>query len=66
MLWEAAISHAAGAGFDAFSIESDPNAEPFYLAMGAHRIGTRISDDSGRELPLLAYRAGRTAPRLER
>ena len=56
ILWHAAIAFAAHADYDPFSIESDPNAEAFYLAMGARRIGTRISPDSGRELPLLSYR----------
>ena len=34
-------------------IVSDPNAEGFYLAMGAVRDGTVISQESGRKLPLL-------------
>jgi GNAT superfamily N-acetyltransferase len=35
-------------------IESDPNAEPFYLAQGARRVGERVSTSTGRRLPLLA------------
>ncbi|MCG6496213.1 hypothetical protein MCM47_18115 [Kitasatospora sp. A2-31] len=36
------------------TIDADPNAEPFYLAMGATRIGTTASESvPGRELPLL-------------
>jgi GNAT superfamily N-acetyltransferase len=38
-------------------IESDPDAEPFYLRFGAERIGTRVSSATGRELPLLRISA---------
>ncbi|MFJ3792106.1 GNAT family N-acetyltransferase [Kitasatospora sp. NPDC090091] len=42
-------------GFRRLTIDADPNAEPFYLAMGATRIGTTPSESiPGRELPLLA------------
>ena len=34
-------------------IESDPNAEAFYLAQGARRVGERVSTSTGRRLPLL-------------
>lgn len=42
-------------GFHRLTIASDPNAEPFYLARGAVRIGTVPSGSiPGRVLPLLA------------
>jgi GNAT superfamily N-acetyltransferase len=47
-----ALRTACGLGFTELSIEADPNAEGFYLAMGAVRIGERRSP-SGRTLPLL-------------
>ncbi len=37
-------------------IESDPQAEAFYLRHGARRIGRRTSPSTGRELPLLRLR----------
>ena len=48
----AAAREAAGGG--ELLIESDPNAEPFYLAQGARRVGERVSTSTGRRLPLLA------------
>jgi hypothetical protein len=41
------------AGFDELLIESDRFAEPFYLAMGAERIGASPSPVNGAPLPLL-------------
>jgi GNAT superfamily N-acetyltransferase len=42
-------------GFHRLTIASDPNAEPFYLARGAVRIGAVPSGSvEGRVLPLLA------------
>lgn len=38
-------------------IESDPDAEPFYLRFGAERIGTSVSSATGRALPLLRIAA---------
>lgn len=55
-LFEHALQTAAELGFDSLRIESDPNAEGFYLAMGATRIGERRSP-SGRTLPLLRVHA---------
>jgi GNAT superfamily N-acetyltransferase len=52
-LFDHALLTAAGLGLASLLIESDPNAEGFYLAMGAERIGERDSA-SGRALPLLA------------
>jgi len=42
-------------------IESDPNAEGFYLRMGARRIGIKAAEVDGvqRELPVLVYEVGR-------
>jgi GNAT superfamily N-acetyltransferase len=48
-----AIETAAREGYRYFLIESDPNAEAFYLRMGAERTGSIRSADSGRMLPLL-------------
>jgi GNAT superfamily N-acetyltransferase len=55
----ALISHlkavASGLGFHRLTIAADPNAEPFYLAKGAVRIGGVPSGSIlGRTLPLLA------------
>ena len=51
-LFDHAVATAHELGFDSLRIESDPNAEGFYRAMGATRIGERRSD-AGRALPLL-------------
>jgi len=50
-------------GFREIEIESDPNAEGFYLRMGASRIGLQIRETQGhrRELPVLIYQMN--APR---
>ena len=57
-LFEHAVEQARALGWASFEIEADPNAERFYLHMGAQRIGTNVSDVEGarRELPLLRYR----------
>ncbi|MFJ5120675.1 GNAT family N-acetyltransferase [Kitasatospora sp. NPDC088548] len=50
---------AVALGFHRLTIDADPNAEPFYLAMGATRIGVTPSGSiPGRELPLLALDLG--------
>jgi GNAT superfamily N-acetyltransferase len=56
-LFEHAVEQAKELGFATFEIEADPNAEPFYLHMGAKRIGTNATEIEGqrRELPLLIY-----------
>ena len=51
-LFEHALGTASALGFTQLSIEADPHAEGFYLAMGAMRVGKRRSP-SGRTLPLL-------------
>ncbi|MGK4578919.1 GNAT family N-acetyltransferase [Kitasatospora sp. HPMI-4] len=54
-LFEHAAATARGLGFTRLTVEADPHAEPFYLAMGATRIGTAPSGSvPGRSLPLLA------------
>jgi GNAT superfamily N-acetyltransferase len=51
-LWDAALATAADAGCAALAWESDPNAEGFYLRLGAHRTSLRTSTiDAGRQLP---------------
>ncbi|MFI6060287.1 GNAT family N-acetyltransferase [Streptomyces sp. NPDC051286] len=53
-LFEHTITEARRLGFVRLTIDADPNAEPFYLAMGAVRIGATPSGSiPGRELPLL-------------
>ena len=51
-LFEHALGTAGGLRFESLLIEGDPNAEGFYLAMGAIRVGSRESP-SGRTLQLL-------------
>jgi hypothetical protein len=55
MLWEHAVASALERGFQTLSLESDPNAEPFYLHMGAERIGER-EVTPGRVLPVMRAR----------
>lgn len=54
-LFRHAAERAAGLGCRVLQIDSDPNAEPFYLAMGAVRVGTVPAPVAGqrRELPRL-------------
>ena len=56
-LFEHAVAQARGLGFPEIHIEADPNAEGFYVHMGAKRVGTSVSEIEGerRELPLLLY-----------
>jgi GNAT superfamily N-acetyltransferase len=55
-LWQHAIDSAGTVGFTSLLIDADPNAEGFYLAMGARRIGeTRSGSIPGRTLPTLQY-----------
>ncbi len=54
-LWEDAAAAARRAGHRELRVEADPNAEGFYPAMGARRIGDAPSRSiPGRMLPLLA------------
>jgi GNAT superfamily N-acetyltransferase len=53
-LWEHAATLTRGMGFRSLIVQSDPNAEGFYFAMGATRIGESLSEVfEGRMLPLL-------------
>jgi GNAT superfamily N-acetyltransferase len=54
-LWLHAIATARERGHAEFFIESDPFAEPFYLRLGAQRVGEITSPSTGRALPLLRY-----------
>ncbi|WP_435232554.1 GNAT family N-acetyltransferase [Streptomyces althioticus] len=54
-LFAYALGSARDAGFRRLTIDADPNAESFYRAMGAVRIGETPSGSiPGRVLPLLA------------
>lgn len=56
VLWDHMTSMARSLGMRTLRIEADPNAEDFYLAMGARRVGdVRSLSISGRSLPLLTY-----------
>jgi GNAT superfamily N-acetyltransferase len=55
-LWLFALDVARGRGFKRLILTADPNAEPFYSAQGARRIGEQpspVQDD--RLLPVLEY-----------
>ena len=54
-MWEAAVDEARECGFTHLAIESDRFAEPFYLAMGARRVGATPSPVDGAALPLLDF-----------
>lgn len=56
LLFGHVVTEARRLGFARFTIDADPNAEPFYRAMGAVRIGATPSGSiPGRELPLLEF-----------
>jgi GNAT superfamily N-acetyltransferase len=61
-LFDHALGTAASLGCASLTIEADPHAEGFYLAMGAVRIGARASA-SGRSLPLLQIATGASGVR---
>ena len=56
-LWQHAVETARRLGHPLMVIESDPFAEPFYLSMGAVRVGETTSGArvEGRMLPLLHF-----------
>jgi GNAT superfamily N-acetyltransferase len=64
-LFEHARAQAAAAGASVLEIDSDPNAEPFYLRMGAVRVGEVRSQVDGqpRVRPLLHLRLSSTPTR---
>lgn len=58
-LFAEAVRMAREAGAPELRIKADPNAEPFYLKMGAARTGLEVYALLGkirREVPLLSYR----------
>ncbi|MGC5342443.1 GNAT family N-acetyltransferase [Streptomyces sp. AM 4-1-1] len=56
LLFDRTTAEARRLGFTRLAIDADPNAEPFYLAMGAVRIGETASGSiPGRMLPLLEF-----------
>ena len=62
-LWEHALASATALGYRSLTLEADPNAEGFYAAMGAIRIGERESPlsqtvEPGRTLPLMRIELG--------
>ena len=60
-LFEEAVRLAREEGITQLFVSSDPNAEAFYLKMGATRIGQEIYQLPGgirREVPLLVYYLG--------
>jgi GNAT superfamily N-acetyltransferase len=54
-LWQHSVDFARRTAHGHFMIESDPNAEEFYVHMGARRVGEIVSAVSGRSLPLLRF-----------
>jgi GNAT superfamily N-acetyltransferase len=59
-LWEHAIDAARALGFARITLEADPGAEPFYLAMGGRRCGSVPSGSiPDRRLPLLEFSIAR-------
>jgi GNAT superfamily N-acetyltransferase len=58
-LFDEAVQQARALGATELRIKSDPNAEPFYVKMGAVRTGLEVYDLLGkirREVPQLSYR----------
>lgn len=57
-LFDHAVANAASMGASAVKIEADPNAEGFYLRMGARRTGENFYDLEGqkRTLPVLTMK----------
>lgn len=56
-LWSDLLNKAKQLNFEEFTIDSDPNAEAFYLKMGAKKIGEIPSTVfPGRSLPLLSVK----------
>jgi len=53
-LWGSVRTEAAARGIKSFVIEADPNAAPFYLTLGAEKIGEKESSAiPGRFFPIL-------------
>lgn len=52
VLWDGVMAQAKALGLREFTIDADPNAEGFYLKMGAERVGEAESTAiPGRKLP---------------
>jgi N-acetylglutamate synthase-like GNAT family acetyltransferase len=62
ILFTHAVSLARELGFTEFTLEADPNAEAFYLKMGAQRVAERESRIKGRYLPQMLYQIPRVEP----
>ena len=64
LLFEHAMDRAASRGAKHVEIEADPNAEGFYLRMGARRSGENVYEIEGhkRVLPLLKVELSRKGP----
>lgn len=58
ILFEHAVREVRTRGGSVLRIASDPNAEGFYIAMGARRVGDVPSTPAGRTLPLLELDVG--------
>ncbi|MEY2488165.1 MAG: hypothetical protein QOC70_107 [Verrucomicrobiota bacterium] len=56
-LFEHALEQTSKLGHRTLKIEADPNAEGFYLRMGARHVGVTVTniENQRRELPLLLY-----------
>jgi predicted N-acetyltransferase YhbS len=63
LLFEHAMHEAALRGASVVEIEADPNAEGFYLRMGARRVGQNVYEIEGqsRVLPLMAVELSKPA-----
>lgn len=54
-LFDHAVETARALGYSSFTFESDPNAEGFYLQLGAIRTGEHESIIPGRFIPHMVY-----------
>jgi GNAT superfamily N-acetyltransferase len=63
LLFEHAMNKAASRGAKHVEIEADPNAEGFYLRMGARRVGENVYEIEGqrRVLPLMVVELSKPA-----
>ncbi len=52
-MFDHAVATARTAGAKTLKVVSDPNAEAFYVKMGARRVGEEPSKPEGRRLPVL-------------
>src|SRR5258708_16475289 len=54
-LWHHAVDFARRTAHGHFMIESDPNAEEFYIHLGARRVGEIVSEASRQSLPFFPF-----------